>query len=684
MDMDGRTLMLFLCGLALASADTYTEQAQRVMQMRRLAVEFIDYYQNLTAVDLIVPGTRLPNKEDLQCMAEMAQLSQGVQSGSIWALRMIDSWGRLPAGLLYGNVKDLGNFDECVRVDHHMESTSLRLRGKYCMAKLFSIDTGAMGKLSVQTAVCFPASCNGEHMERLLRKLFNQLLNIELSPETELINDSNCQTAEREPLDFLAIFTIVIIGVLGAAVLLCTLIDYFLCDDQKQLPSLVKIFSARANSRSLFRIVDGKSNPNVIECLHGIRCLSIIWVIYGHDYSVYFITPNINVIDLIPWFRSSYSMFIMHAQFSVDTFFFLSGFLVAMVALRAMERSRGKLNVPLMYLHRYLRITPVLALAILVYMRFVPLLGSGPLIKIFDRLVAAPCEDNWLWTFLYVQNYSPTATCVPQSWYLGVDMQLYFISPLLLIALYKWGKKAVAGIVLLMLLLASCLFSTMVIMGNNDKIYNSTHTRASPWIIGVIFGYYLHVNRGKSFKLNRLSVWLGWLISLGLIFTCMFALYPYAANGKDLATVNDAFYVTFTRIAWPLALVWVVFACKYGYGGLANSFLSSPLWQPLSKLSFCVYIWHLFIVDFNAGIGRTNTYFSDYQVMLRFWHDFGLTLLLAYLMYILVEAPFAALEMLLLPARRPPAPVAPKSTATELHSQNFEIASQSEPKKESD
>ncbi|EDV92469.1 GH24037 [Drosophila grimshawi] len=688
--MDGRTLMLFLCGLALASADTYTEQAQRVMQMRRLAVEFIDYYQNLTAVDLIVPGTRLPNQEDLQCMAEMAQLSQGVQSGSIWALRMIDSWGRLPAGLLYGSLKDLGNFDECVRVDHHMESTSLRLRGKYCMAKLFPVDTGAMGKLSLQTAVCFPASCNGEHMERLLRKLFNQLLNIELSPETELINDSKCQTAEREPLDFLAIFTIVIIGVLGAAVLLCTLIDYFLCDDQKQLPSLVKIFSARANSRSLFRIVDGKSNPNVIECLHGIRCLSLIWVIYGHDYIYHVQSPNINLIDIIPWFRSSYSMLITHALFSVDTFFFLSGLLVVMVALRAMERSRGKLNVPLMYLHRYLRITPVLALAILVYMRFVPLLGSGPLIKTYARQVSFPCEKHWFWTLLYVQNYVliDDNICLPHSWYLGVDMQLYVISPLLLIALYKWGKKAVAGIVLLMLLLASCLFSMMVIKGyslnngSSNKIYFSTHTRASPWIIGLIFGYYLHVNRGKSFKLNRLSVWLGWLISLGLIFTCMFALYPYAANGKDLAMVNEAFYVTLTRIAWPLALVWVVFACKYGYGGLANSFLSSPLWQPLSKLSYGAYIWHVFIESLNAGIGRTNTYFSDYQVMLRFWHDFGLTLLLAYLMYILVEAPFAGLEMLLLPAQRPPAPVAPKSTATELHSQNFEIASQLEPKKE--
>lgn len=158
----------------------------------------------------------------------------------------------------------------------------------------------------------------------------------------------------------------------------------------------------------------------------------------------------------------------------------------------------------------------------------------------------------------------------------------------------------------------------------SDEIYFTTHTRASPWIIGLIFGYYLHVNRSKTFKLNRLTVWLGWLISLGLIFTSLFALYPYPANGNHLPIVNEAFYVTLTRIAWPLALVWLVFACKYGYGGLANSFLSSPLWQPLSKLSYGAYIWHILIEMLNAGITRTSTYFSDYQVVRYLSHTLRL------------------------------------------------------------
>ncbi|BFF99901.1 nose resistant to fluoxetine protein 6 [Drosophila madeirensis] len=90
----------------------------------------------------------------------------------------------------------------------------------------------------------------------------------------------------------------------------------------------------------------------------------------------------------------------------------------------------------------------------------------------------------------------------------------------------------------------------------------------------------------------------------------------------------------------------------HGYGGLANSFLASPLWQPLSKLSYSAYIFHMFIESLNGGITRTNTFFSDYQVMLRFWGDFGFTLLLAFFVYILIEAPFGNLESLLLPTHR--------------------------------
>ncbi|KAH8396111.1 hypothetical protein KR222_003465, partial [Zaprionus bogoriensis] len=645
---------------------------RRLMQLRHLGLEFVEFYgENITSTDLT--GSRLPSQQDLKCLAEISQLSVALRSGSLWALRMIDSWGRPPAGMLYGNLKDLGNYDECLRIDQLLPTTGQRLRGKYCFAKLISGSPGTLSAVGVKTAVCFPASCTGQHIDTLLRQLLQQLLSVEIDVETQLVDESSCQTAEHEAWDGLTIFTVVLIAVLAAVVLLCTLYDYFLCHDQNNLPLLASIFSARANSRSLFRTVDSSANPNVIDCLHGIRCLSLIWVVYGHDYIMSGLAPNINLVDFLPWYKSPFSMFIIHGLFSVDTFFFLSGLLLVMVSLRSMERSKGRLNVPLMYLHRVLRLTPVLALAILAYMQILPIMGSGPLASDYLDSSIDSCKETWYLTLLYVQNYAATSNmCMQHSWYLGVDMQLYLISPLLLFALYKWGRRAVAGIVVLMLLLTACLISSMVINdysfvcyhsycrsrpGNSAGIYFGTHVRAAPWIVGLLFGYFLHVNRGRTFKLNRLAVWLGWILSLALTFTCLFALYPNT-NTLTMPILDEAFYVALTRIAWPLALVWVVFACKYGYGGLANSFLSSPLWQPLSKLSYCVYIWHVFIQNVHGGNERTSTYFSDYQVMLRFWADFGFAVLFAYFMYILIEAPSGGLQLLLLKQKPKPKPSA--------------------------
>ncbi|SPP88232.1 nose resistant to fluoxetine protein 6 [Drosophila guanche] len=673
------TFILLLWGLTVVMASNWNvelhkgvemnvEEYQRMVKIRHLSEEFFSFYRNITLSD-VVPETRLPTQQDLQCYAEFAQLTAGLVSGSLWAYRMIDSWGSVPAGILVGHFKDLGNYDECINIQQAVTS-NYNVNGKYCLAQLplqqlLGI-AGPMEMLKIQTAVCFPASCSAANMDTLLLRLLNQLIGVDLNAELSFVKESTCKTADRESYDGLTIFTIVLLSVFGTAVGLATLYDYFLCEDQEKLPAILRIFSARYHSRGLFR-VSNNSNPNVVHCLHGLRGMSLIWVCFGHNYLVSISMPNINLLDVYKWAKSPFMMVINEGVFAVDTFFFISGMLVSMVALRSIEKAKGKLNIPLMYLHRYLRLTPVVAVSILVYLKVLPLLGDGPLFGKWNFDNYDSCNENWYWTLLYVQNYAADRICLAQTWYLAIDMQLYIIAPLLLIIVFKWGTKGAAFVLLLTLLLAAYLFSIMVIKdlsiisGGDMGLSQKTHNRTSGWLVGFLFGYYLHTIRGKSIKLSRPSVWIGWLICLALLFTCIFAMYPYGpAKSKSISILSEAFYVSLSRIAWPLGLSWVVFACMQGYGGLANSFLSSPLWQPLSKLSYCIYMYHLLIQNLNAGRTRVNTYFSDYDLMLRFWQDFGFSLILAYIMYILIEAPFGGLESLILPNRRaPPTPKLP-------------------------
>jgi len=58
-----------------------------------------------------------------------------------------------------------------------------------------------------------------------------------------------------------------------------------------------------------------------------------------------------------------------------------------------------------MYLHRYLRLAPLLCVAILVYMKLFPLLVDGPLDNGYVEM-NNNCEQTWFWTLLFVQNYA--------------------------------------------------------------------------------------------------------------------------------------------------------------------------------------------------------------------------------------------------------------------------------------
>ena len=94
-----------------------------------------------------------------------------------------------------------------------------------------------------------------------------------------------------------------------------------------------------------------------LSCLDGIRFLSMTWVITGHFYGGF--NGGMHTNNLFEVFRSTYQSFLFqtvsNAFVSVDTFFLLSGLLVSYLTLKELDRNKGKINIPLFYIHRYLR-----------------------------------------------------------------------------------------------------------------------------------------------------------------------------------------------------------------------------------------------------------------------------------------------------------------------------------------
>lgn len=387
-------------------------------------------------------------------------------------------------------------------------------------------------------------------------------------------------------------------------------------------------FSVITNTKKLFRVNDNSKNPNVIECMNGIRCFSMMWVIFGHGYMTFYDLPHINRNKFFTWVETPYSILVQNATLCVDSFFFMSGLLMLWGAFREMEKTKGKLNIVMMYVHRYIRLTPVVAVVVLYIMSLYKYSGNGPMwMKVGNQ--DEKCADTWWATLIYVQNYAfPYSICVSQSWYLAVDTQLYVISPIFLIPLWKWGKKALWPISVFLVLCLACTFATFMVndftlfrVDDNNVArrqaltYYPTHTRIPSWLLGVIFGYFFFkYNRGKRIPLATHWVITGWFVAFGTMLACLWGPYwRLLPDTPDAPIIEGAFYEPLSRSAWAISVGWIIWACYNGHGGIINDFLSWGFFQAFARLSYCMYVIHRIVQWVTAGRLQTDTHFSDWD-----------------------------------------------------------------------
>lgn len=102
-----------------------------------------------------------------------------------------------------------------------------------------------------------------------------------------------------------------------------------------------------------------------------------------------------------------------------------------------------------------------------------------------------------------------------------------------------------------------------------------------------------------------------WIVSLALMLVVIFANYPLLQPNRQSTALEHGLYDSLSRVAWASALCYIIFACVHGYGGPVNWFLSHPLWQPLSRLCYSIYLLHFPIVLVIQATMKTTPYFSE-------------------------------------------------------------------------
>eukprot|EP00095_Tigriopus_kingsejongensis_P011127 maker-scaffold645_size120276-snap-gene-0.39 protein:Tk11127 transcript:maker-scaffold645_size120276-snap-gene-0.39-mRNA-1 annotation:"nuclear pore complex protein nup93" len=406
-------------------------------------------------------------------------------------------------------------------------------------------------------------------------------------------------------------------------------------DHYKSRPVKVMLcFSLYTNGGKLFNTEKTKSN---IDCINGLRVFSMAWVIFGHTYWVAGGIPWENPFAIGDMFRDWYMNVVFEGLFAVDTFFTLGGFLMAFLTIKELDKRKGKINIPFLYLHRFCRLTPLYGIVILFVSTLLLHMGQGPFwMYIIDE--GTKCAQYWWYNILYINNFiDQSQMCMEVSWYLAVDFQLFLIGPPLVWIMWKFKRVGLA--VAIALLAVSCAVPG-IMTGVNDwppvvtltivsldwmsKFYVRPYNRAAPYIWGIIFGYIMHhlpkkYHRREGTKLPWYLILGGWLISSAICLCCIFGLTTkWYVNfacivSEDCYTTADAvLFAAFARLAWAIGISWVIFACQTGYAGFVAHILSYSVWNPMSRMTFACYLIHLPMIYAFHKSRKSIMHFDNY------------------------------------------------------------------------
>lgn len=621
------------------------------------------------------------------CMNDTMKVIDDLETED-YARRFVDADAKIPYGILQGQVFWVGDYNECINITSTYNAfTGHSFKGRYLTARTTQLTIG----------FCMPDSCEKEDVMSLASYISDDITDI--------------YTSDRKSPNAGDIVAIVICCLIVTIMIIGTSVDILsnwsnysaktkaavvngyekidngptertglLADKslQEEMPSspkrVVQVMKAFSFFSNTSKLMSTKTATGPLACLNGLRVISMFWVIQGHTYG--FSTMGLKDMVFAETLLTHRFTFqaILNGTYSVDSFFFLSGLLVAYLALRELNE-KGRINWIYYFAHRYWRLTPVYAICLMFFATVYTLLITGP----FQWLGLDPsgplynstteCRTYWWSNLLYINNLYPhdgrETNCFGWAWYLANDMQFYvFLSPIVVILLYKWKK---IGVSFCMFLIIGCIVSRAV-TGNyygmsadgqiskhmdekwaqGDPLYSKPYARWSVYIVGMLTGFILQKTR-CMIRMNKVVVAVGWCLAVAMGMSVVYGLYHYHRHPDSVMPKAAAlFYLSCARTAWSLALAWLVTACATGYGGWVNHILSWKLWAPLGRLTYGAYLVHPMVIfglylNFVAPLQ-----FSDLMFVYIFVSNVVLSYGIAYLVSMAIEAPMMQLEKIIL------------------------------------
>ncbi|KAG8193741.1 hypothetical protein JTE90_005039 [Oedothorax gibbosus] len=604
----------------------------------------------------------------------------------------MDASSKMPEGILFGTFSTFGSFDECIAIKTPKSNMQIPYTGKYCsiniqpalpenerhftiqkafrrypkLQKVFkemNIEEDTMAYyyiLKHRVGLCLPSTCSLDDVHNVTEKLAENLM--------MKISVARCETSEKPSFTKGQIITMFGIFMAFFVVFVGTILDLFLrhrLDHDMDIEEVVRkksflrqfsyAFSAYRNS---CKILNTSIPSYHLSSIHGIKFLSITWIMLGHVYYCkdYLTVAGLNKVRDLG--ANLAFQVVLNSGFAADTFFFLSGLLVVYTTFQYLEASDGKFSIVGFYIKRYCRLTPAFLMLSGVIL-LGPLIGSGPVWNETLEPFVKGCENYWWTNLFYFSNFVPTAkTCVPHGWFLSCDMQFYLTSPLIILGLYRRPNLG-------LLLIALGIISSMVSTGFITFIYSlppvslfslpdpkdineyldtmgyKPYAHYAPYCIGMAVGFFLTAK--QKINISRCMQVFGWIFS---VTTCLLVVYgTWEWNSGNLPNWSvSVAYATSSRTVWTIGVAWITVVCYAGYGGTINDILSWHGFIPLSRLTYLAYLIHPLLMYLYASYIRSPVHFSQYVLVYLYFGHLFMTFGLAFIFSLAFELPFLNLE----------------------------------------
>ncbi|XP_035225965.1 uncharacterized protein LOC118198408 [Stegodyphus dumicola] len=626
------------------------------------------------------------------CTFSLLRWLRGVRALEPWAIRMMDASSKVPEGILFGTFSTFGSYDECIAIKTPKTNLQMPFTGQYCSINIqpnlpqnerhftihnafrkypklkqvfqeMNIEEDTMAYyyiLKHRIGICMPSTCSMSDLNNVTETLADHL--------KMKISVGHCETSEKPSLTKGQIISMCGVFITFGIVILATITDILIrlkAEHEMDFEDIVRRKSALRHFSYLFsaygnacKILDTSIPVNHISSIHGIKFLSITWIMLGHVYYCkdYLTLAGLNKVRDLG--ANLAFQVVLNSGFAADTFFFLSGLLVVYSTFHYLESNDGSFTIVGFYIRRYCRLTPAF-LMISGVILLGPLAGSGPIWNETLEPFVSGCQNYWWTNLFYFSNFMPTSiTCVPHGWFLSCDMQFYVISPVIILALYRHPKMG-------LLFIALGIFSSMATTGFLTFIYNlppvslfslpdpkdineyldtvgyKPYAHYASYCIGMATGFLLAAK--QKISISKCVQVCGWTAST---ICCILVVYgTWNWNSGDLPDWEvSVAYATTSRTVWALGIAWLTIICYSGRGGIVNDILSWHGFIPLSRLSYLAYLIHPLLMYLYASYVRAPFYFSQYVLVYLYLGHLCVTFGLAFLFSLAFEVPFLNLE----------------------------------------